>query len=87
MNVNRMKKNVLLALLGAAAMQAQCADNFYRYGSRKQYPIPDSGNGAYKAPVQAVDSRQLQEFSIKGYKVMAYSKKDAITRLKHQKKI
>lgn len=38
-------------------------------------------------PVKAVDSRQLREFSIKGHKVMAYSKKDAITRLKHQKKI
>ena len=33
------------------------------------------------------DSRQLREFSIKGHKVMAYSKHDAITRLKHQKKI
>lgn len=36
---------------------------------------------------KAVDSRQLREFSIKGHKVMAYSKKDAITRLKHLKKI
>ena len=33
------------------------------------------------------DSRQLREFSIKGHKVMAYSRKDAITRLKHRKKI
>ncbi len=33
------------------------------------------------------DSRQLREFSIKGKKVMAYSCKDAITRIKHQKKI
>lgn len=33
------------------------------------------------------DSRQLREFSIKGHKIMAYSKKDAITRLKHQKLI
>ncbi len=82
-----MKKNVLLALLGAYAMQAQCADNFYRYGQRKRYPIPDSGNGFSKVPVKAVDSRQLREFSIKGHKVMAFSKKDAITRLKHQKKI
>ena len=31
--------------------------------------------------------RELKEFSIKGHRVMAYSKKDAITRLKHQKKI
>lgn len=36
---------------------------------------------------KVVDSRQLREFSIKGHKIMAYSKKDAITRLKHQKKI
>ena len=31
--------------------------------------------------------RELKEFSIKGHKIMAYSRKDAITRLKHQKKI
>lgn len=37
--------------------------------------------------IKVVDSRQLREFSIKGHKVMAFSKKDAITRLKHQKKI
>lgn len=33
------------------------------------------------------DSRQLREFSVKGHKVMAFSKKDAIKRLKHQKSI
>lgn len=31
--------------------------------------------------------KELREFTIKGHKVMAYSKKDALTRLKHQKKI
>lgn len=36
---------------------------------------------------KAVDSRQMREFSIKGHKVMAYSRKDAITRLKRLKKI
>lgn len=30
--------------------------------------------------------RELKEFTIKGYKVMAYSRKDAITRLKYMKK-
>lgn len=74
-------------MLGAAAIQAQYADNFYRYGERKRYPAPDSMNGFNKTTVKAVDSRQLREFSIKGHKVMAFSKKDAITRLKHQKKI
>lgn len=38
-------------------------------------------------PAKAVDSRQLRKFSIKGHKIMAYSRKDAITRLKHQKKL
>lgn len=37
--------------------------------------------------IEAVDSRQLREFSIKGHKIMAYSRKDAITRLKHHNKI
>lgn len=81
------RSRLLLAMMGAAFIQAQNADNFYRYGQRKRYSIPDSGNGFSKAPVKAVDSRQLREFSIKGHKVMAFSKKDAITRLKHQKKI
>ncbi len=31
--------------------------------------------------------RELKEFSIKGQKIMAYSRKDAIKRLKHQKKV
>ena len=74
-------------MLGAVAIQAQGADNYYRYGQRKRYPIPDSGNSFSKAPIKVTDSRQLREFSIKGHKVMAFSKKDAITRLKHQKKI
>lgn len=29
--------------------------------------------------------RELREFTVKGKKIMAYSKKDAIKRLKHQK--
>lgn len=29
--------------------------------------------------------REMREFTIKGKKVMAYSRKDAITRLKHSK--
>lgn len=29
--------------------------------------------------------RELREFTVKGKKVMAYSKKDAITKLKHSK--
>ena len=40
------------------------------------------GNPYYKvkSPI-----RELREFTVKGKKIMAYSKKDAIKRLKHQK--
>lgn len=38
-------------------------------------------------PLKVTNSRQLKEFTIKGHKIMAYSKKDAITRLKHLKKV
>lgn len=31
--------------------------------------------------------RELREFTVKGHTIMAYSRKDAITRLKFQKKI
>ena len=31
--------------------------------------------------------RELREFTVKGRKIMAYSKKDAVTRLRHQKEI
>lgn len=81
-----MNRRMLMALMGAAMSVCQ-VDNSYRYGERKRYFAPDSGNGFSDKPIKAVDSRQLREFSIKGHKIMAYSKKDAITRLKHQKKI
>ena len=81
------RSKLLLAMLGATIVQAQNADNYYRYGQHKRYSIPDSGNGFSKVPIKVTDNRQLREFSIKGNKVMAFSKKDAITRLKHQKKI
>lgn len=38
-------------------------------------------------PLFGEPKRELREFSVKGHKVMAYSRKDAITRLKHLKKI
>lgn len=81
------RSKLFLAMMGAAMVQAQSADNYYRYGQRKRYSIPDSGKGFSKTPIKVTDSRQLREFSIQGHKVMAFSKKDAITRLKHQKKI
>lgn len=55
------------------------------YMGRKSHPV-----GKFSEKSKALfgePHRELKEFSIKGRKVMAYSKKDAITRLKHQKKI
>lgn len=76
-----------LALIGAS-LYAPYVDRFYNTGKRpiQREPKPklltDAQSRLFKEP-----HRELREFSIKGHKVMAFSKKDAITRLKHQKKI
>ena len=87
------RKNTLLLLQVAAAMACGHSDKFYSDLERTHTSTPDSD--AKDTPpdkpatlsLKSHESRQLREFSIKGHKVMAYSKKDAITRLKHQKKI
>lgn len=71
------------ALIGTLLMAAAIESQYYGKPRRIISQPGDKG----KQPVRAVDSRQLREFSIKGHKVMAYSRKDAITRLKHMKKI
>lgn len=39
-------------------------------------------NPNYRRPSE---NKELREFNVKGKKIMAYSKKDAIKRLKHKK--
>ena len=82
------RKNLMLAMAGMLAM---ASDPFM---SRTVYSTPTDKKPKTKEELRDYmwnhppkDSRHLREFSIKGHKVMAYSKKDAITRLKHQKKI
>ncbi len=77
-----------LALIGAS-LYAPYMDRFYETGKRpvqhepkKHMPLTDAQRRLFGEP-----HRELHEFSIKGHKVMSYSRKDAITRLKHQKKI
>ena len=53
---------------------------------RGVYAIPKTDKTEFPNYIPP-DPRRLYEFSIHGHKVMAYSKHDAITRLKHQKKI
>lgn len=73
----------------AGAMMAMAAESHNKNFYKPQLPrVKDTHRDCLDtSKIKAVDSRQLREFSIKGHKVMAFSKKDAITRLKHQKKI
>lgn len=73
---DKIRKAALLAL-GMAALSGSMMGNPYntkrtRYNYNPDYKV--------KSPI-----RELREFTIKGKKIMAYSKKDAIKRLKHQK--
>lgn len=68
-----------LALYAMAASGLKDEDIFMT--KRKQANVSFSPN--YRS---VVDNRELREFVIKGQKVMAYSKKDALQRLKHKKK-
>ena len=73
--MSRLKQIILeTAMMSLAAS----GNNMYMYRN------PDNGmrfNPNYRPKTQ---HRELREFTVKGQKVMAYSKKDAITRLKHK---
>lgn len=55
----------------------------YTTGSRSNTGVRRNDNQRKPKPVV----RELREFTVKGHTIMAYSRKDAITRLKLQKKI
>lgn len=79
-----MKRSALLMMLGAAAMTHSYSPGPYRGHVHDLRPRGNTfANGKYFRH----ESRTLSEFTVKGHKVMAYSKKDAIKRLKHQKLI
>lgn len=73
-----MNKNIkkLLGLV-ALSMSMTTESNLYNAPSK---------NGVKFNPNYKVDTfkKELREFTIKGHKVMAYSKKDAIKRMKHK---
>ncbi|MCM1438774.1 MAG: hypothetical protein NC131_06135 [Roseburia sp.] len=70
---------MMATLLAAAAIQ----NNHFSGGTN--YPVNERPKTTPKShkPIE----KPMREFSIKGHKVMAYSRKDAITRLKHLKLI
>lgn len=82
------RKNLMLAMAGAMMAMASDPNMKGVFATPKpRFKKPETREELLSEPRHFQDSRQLREFSIKGHKVMAYSKKDAITRLKYQKKI
>lgn len=73
---DKIRKAALLTL-GMAALSSSMIGNPYNTKRIRHNYNPDY---KIKSPI-----RELREFTIKGKKIMAYSKKDAIKRLKHQK--
>lgn len=78
-------KHLSRLFMMTAAMVASCSDDVYytRNFNRDQYRKEIDTNN-YKANEKAHD-KILREYKIKGKTIMAYSKKDAIKRLKHIK--
>ncbi|WEU69902.1 hypothetical protein [Rudgehvirus jaberico] len=73
---DKIRKAALLTL-GMAALSSSMIGNPYNTKRIRHNYNPDY---KIKSPI-----RELREFTVKGKKIMAYSKKDAIKRLKHQK--
>lgn len=69
-------KNILLT---TAAMMAIAQSGKSPFSSESQTSVSYNPDYNVKQP-----HRELKEFCVKGKKVMAYSKKDAIKRLKHK---
>lgn len=76
--MTRMKRMLLMTALMMAA--AQSSDPFRT--PRRNTGVRRNDNQRKPKPVV----RELREFTVKGHTIMAYSRKDAITRLKLQKK-
>ena len=69
-------------LIANAVMMAELDGRFYT-GYIEPVKVKDTQSSLFDTTdIKVVDNKQLREFSIQGNKVMAYSKKDAITRLK-----
>lgn len=55
-------------------------------GESSLYSVPNKAGMKFNPDYKInTPKKELKEFTIKGHKVMAYSKKDAIKRMKHKK--
>lgn len=75
--------NGLLSIIGMKTeMEYQMGDFAACFGDR-QLAIP---KGSIPSDKQKFQQNERNEFTIKGIKIMAYSKKDAIKKYNHHKK-
>lgn len=81
------KTMAYLAAITALAF-AGGSDKYYRCNTNRSRPLStEPQNSMHHGKPIKTHERMLRQFSFKGHKIMAFSKKDAITRLKHQKLI
>lgn len=74
-----MRKYLAMMALGMAALASD-----YPYRRKAYNPTPVSKEPTEEQRRLFREHKTLTEFTIQGHKIMAYSKKDAITRLTHQ---
>ena len=77
---NRIVMSKMKQMLLAAAAMCAVAQKYDPYSVNRKEGMTFNPN--YKVKLL---TKELREFTIKGQKVMAYSKKDAIKRLNHNK--
>lgn len=77
-----MNSNLLRTALIMAATAAYAQDNIFGYSSHRL----DAPKGYRPSDKQKRQPKVQHEFTIKGVKIMAASKKDAIKKYNHRKK-
>lgn len=86
---NKRKNNLAivasLALMGASSIYSPYVDEFF-YTKEKRSSIRKSKSLTKSQRELFIKHKPLAKFMINGHEIMAYSRKDAIKRLKHQKR-
>ena len=77
-----MSRNLMRMALIMAATAAYAQDDIFGYSS----PILDAPSGNIPSDKQKCQSKEQNQFTINGVKIMASSKKDAIKKYNHRKK-
>lgn len=77
---------MMAAALAALGIQQHSPKPYAPENRRRMLPRePEPSTPKPKVSYRHTVEKPMKEFTIQGHKIMAYSKKDAITRLKHLK--